>query len=367
MIEPKKNIKNLFRTPPDFIKRVGKIERLDRNERTTPFPGQHLENILNNISPEEVVAYPELEMLYRKLSAWLKIGRDQILLTSGSDTGVRAVYEVYVDEADEVITFPPTYGMYPVYCEMFGGVKKEVLYNEDFSLPLERILDAINERTKLITIANPNHTGTAIAESELARILKVARDKNALVLIDEAYHHFYEGTMLPYIDTFDNLVIVRTFSKAFGIAPLRVGCLISNKDIIAQLYKVKLTHEITSISAKFVEYLLDHQEIMEEHVRDVKEGIKFLSKEFTLLGITTLPTCTNFMFVKLPEEIDGNMMVGLLKEKGFYVNGPFSTLPINGLIRITVGPVGQMRRFISVFKKVYKDIKQSEKETVCNE
>lgn len=354
MIEPKKNIKNLFRTSPSFGNRIGRVTRLDRNERTTSFPKEHLENIWKSISAEEFVAYPELEPFYKKLSGWLGVDRNQVLLTSGSDTGIRAVYEVYIEEGDEVLMFPPTYGMYPVYCQMFGGVRREVFYNEDFTLPLKKILSAINNETKLIVIANPNHTGTSIPELDLIEILRVARDKEALVLIDEAYHHFYEKTMLPYINDYDNLIIIRTFSKAFGIAPLRIGYAISNKDIIAQLYRVKLTHEITGISAKFGEYLLDHPEIMDNYVNEVKKGIEYLGREFIQLGIVTPRTCTNFMFAKLPEGIDTVRVIELLKKENFYISGPFSITPVKGFVRITVGPVEQMRGFMSVFKQVYR-------------
>src|SRR3972149_759306 len=121
MIEPKKNIKNLFRSPSAFESRIGKIMRCDRNERTTPFPKEHLKRILDSICPEDVVAYPELEPFYMKLSDWLKVEREQVLLTSGSDTGIRAVFEVYVEEGDEIVVLSPTYGMYAVYCDMFGG------------------------------------------------------------------------------------------------------------------------------------------------------------------------------------------------------------------------------------------------------
>jgi len=360
MVEAKKYIKGLFRTLPESAKRAGKIVRLDRNEHTTPFPERHLRNILDNITPDEIAAYPELEPFYGKLSKWLKVNRDQLLITSGSDTGIKAIYEVYVEEDDEVVVFPPTYEMYAVYCAMFGGIKKEVLYNEDFSLPVEKVLNAINHKTKLVAIANPNHTGTPFKESELIEIIKAARDNDAMVLIDEAYYHFYEYTMLPYINKFDNLIIARTFSKAFGIAALRVGYLVSNKDTIAQLYKDKLTHEITIVSAKFGEYLLDHLEIMEDYIREVKKGIEYLSKEFRQLGISTPKTYANFLYAKLPEGIDAERMVKLLKEKNFYIRGPFSMPPLKGFIRITVGPVEQMRDFISVFKQIHERIQNKE-------
>lgn len=353
MIEPKENIKKILRTPSDCMDRVGSVVRLDKNERTTPFLKKHFKEMLNSISAEEITAYPELEPFYTKLAKWLKVSRDQVLVTCGSDTGIRAVYEVYVDKGDEVLIFPPTYAMYSVYCDMFGGVKREVFYRDDLSLSMDEALSVINQKIKLIVIANPNHTGTPLPPEDILRILKVAKENESLVLVDEAYYHFYKLTALPYIEEFQNLIVVRTFSKAFGIAGLRIGYLVSNKDIISQLYKVKLTHEITSVSAKMGEYLISHLEIMEDYVSDVNKGKEYLSEEFAKLGITSPKSHTNFLFAKLPRQVNAEFMVKLLRERRFSISGPFSTVPLKGFIRITVGPVKQMQDFMSVFKSVY--------------
>ncbi|MCX5715305.1 MAG: histidinol-phosphate transaminase [Candidatus Omnitrophica bacterium] len=360
MIEPKPCIKKLFRIPPSSLGRAGKIFRLDRNEHTTPFPASHMKRIWKNMDPDEIVAYPELEPFYKKLSKWLGVDRQEVLISSGSDTAIKAVFEVYVEEGDEVVMFPPTYEMYAVYCGMFGAAKKEVFYNADFTLPLKRVIEAINSKTKLIIIANPNHPGTCFEESQLLEVLKTARNNHALVLIDEAYYHFCNLTMLPHIYKFDNLVIVRTFSKAFGIASLRVGYTVSNKSVITDLYKVKLTHEITAISAKFGEYLLDNPGIMTNYVADVKRGIKYLSSEFKKMGFYVPDTSANFLYARLPAGIDSKKIIARLKEKNFYIKGPFAVVPINGCIRITAGPVKQMYVFMRAFKTIYEKENQSQ-------
>ena len=339
---------------PSFTGRVGNVNRLDRNEWTTSFPEGHFRQIMDSITPEDISAYPEFEPIYEKLASWLNVERSQLLLTYGADTAIRSVYEVYVNERDQVIFLTPTYAMFAVYCDMFGADKKEISYDDDFSSPSQKIVDAINPNTKLIAIANPNHTGTAIPESELLSIIKAAQENGTLVLVDETYYHFYNGTLLPHINEFDNLIIVRTFSKAFGIAGLRVGYIISDNNIISQLYKVKLTYEITSISAKFLDYLLDHMDIMEEIVGEVNAGKKYLTEEFEGLGIYVPPTCTNFVLAKMPSEINGEDLVISLKINGFAVKGPYSSGVLEGYIRITAGPVEQMQRFMDAFKSVFK-------------
>ena len=342
MIEPKKHIKTLERKEPSSENRIGEVFRFDRNERTTPFPKEHLKKITGIMSADEMVAYPNLEPFYRKLVSWLKVDREEVLLTSGSDTGIKAVYEVFVEEGDDVVMLSPTYGMYHVYCRMFGATPKEIFYNENLFLPVERILNAINQNTKLIAIANPNHTGTVIPEEEITEVVKAGRDANALVLIDEAYYHFYEGTMLPRINEFDNLVITRTFSKAFGVAPLRIGYMVGNKEVISQLFKVKLTHELTSFGAKVGSYLLDNMEILNDYVRDVNEAKDVLYERLPGLNFEVLKSAANFVFFKPPSGIDEKKLLSELEKKRICLNGPFFKPPFSGHLRVTVGNREQM-------------------------
>jgi histidinol-phosphate aminotransferase len=236
---------------------------------------------------------------------------------------------------------------------MFGAVRRDIFYEPDLSLQLDNLLQAINARTKLVTLANPNHTGTVISPDDVVKILEAAREKQALVMVDEAYYHFCDVTMVPYIRQYDNLVIIRTFSKAFGIAPLRVGYALGQKEVIAELYKVKLTHEITSISARFGEYLLDHLEIMEEQVAEVKSGIRFLERECRSLGLKTEETQTNFIFIELPPDVDGKNIVACLKERNICISGPFTKAPFHNHLRVTVGPEDQMRSFLEEFRQVF--------------
>jgi histidinol-phosphate aminotransferase len=342
MVEPKKYLKELTRTPITPEDRIGKVHRLDRNERTTPFPKEHLQNILGSITVDEMVAYPEVEPFYHKLAKWLNIKREELLVASGSDTSIKMVFEVYVQEGDEVVVISPTYGMYVVYCKMFGATAKEVFYNADLSLPVERVIAAISPKTKLVTIANPNHTGTVIAQADLLKVIQAAGKVNALVLIDEAYYHFFPETMIGYVHQFDHLIIIRTFSKGFGIAPLRIGYTVSNPEIIKQLYKVKQTHDITVFSAKAGSYLLDHLEIMTDYVKEVDQAKEVLYKRLPRMGFEVLKSHANFVFFKCPASVDGKKLLADLEKKKIILKGPFNQIPFTGHLRVTVGSVEQM-------------------------
>ncbi len=355
MIEPKALLKKISRVSGHGEARIGRAMRLDRNERTTPLAKDIVEAVWSQISPEEIVAYPELEPLYQKLARFLNVLRQNILLCSGSDTGIKSVFETYVQQGDEVVILTPSYGMFSVYCDMFGATKILMHYDEDFFLPVKRITEKINPKTKLVILANPNHTGTVIQEKDIHSIIEYAAQYNTLVLVDEAYHHFYPETIISYIGQYDNLIVVRSFSKAFGIAALRVGYLISQTQNIQNLDKVRLTHEITSVSAKFAAYLIDHPEIYQAYVKDVEEGKSYIAKECQKIGITVLPSTTNFCFFRLPDFWDAKEMVLSLKKRDVHIKGPFQEVPLNGLIRITLGPEKQMREFMNIFKEILKE------------
>ena len=253
-----------------------------------------------------------------------------------------------------MIFLNPSYGMFAVYSDMFGAKKNLVEYNDDFSLPVERITGKINPKTKLVILADPNHTGTAMPQQDIISVIEKAAAFNVLVLVDEAYHYFYEKTMTGFICRFDNLIVVRSLSKAFGIAPLRVGYLVSQAENIQHLYKVKLTHDITSVSAKFAEYLLDHPQVAKEYVKDVNEGKAYLADEFARMGGYVLPSVTNFVFVRLPQSMDALKLVRGLEERNVWIKGPFKGVPVDGLIRITVGPKEQMAVFIQHVKELVR-------------
>ncbi len=354
MIEPRDILKKISRAATNTEERIGKVMRLDHNERTTALPQAVLDAVWKTITPEEVVAYPALEGVYAKLAASLKVSRDMLLLTYGSDTAIRMIYDTYVNPGEEVVMLNPSYGMFAVYSDMFGAKKVFVEYNADFSLPVERVIEKINANTKLVILANPNHTGTAMSETEIIAVIKAAAKHNALVVVDEAYHYFYEGTMMGHLTAYDNLIIVRTLSKAYGIAPLRVGYLASQACNINNLYKVKLTHDITSVSAKFTEYFIDHPEIAAAHVKDVNEGKAYLTEAFKTIGGHVYPSVANFVFIRLPADLNAAKIVKALEARHVWIKGPFKGVPVDGLIRITVGPRSQMELFMEHFKAVIK-------------
>ena len=238
MTKPKKIISKTWRPDPDISKRSD-FFRFERNERTTLFSEIEFNEMLSTLSPYDFVAYGELEPFYEKICEWLDIRRKNILLTSGSDAGIKAVFETYISEEDEILVSLPNYAMFSVYASMFGAKEVQHVYEKNLTLDVGSLKKKINFNTKLIIISNPGHTGTIVPENEIVTIVEEGKRNNSLVLIDEAYFHFSAETMIDFIDKFDNLIITRTFSKAFGLASLRIGLLMKIQSILTVLQAQK--------------------------------------------------------------------------------------------------------------------------------
>ena len=354
VVEPRKHLKKVHRV---VDRRPSRLEfvRLDRNERTIGFPKTLLDEIFSNIHPDFLSAYPQPEPFYIKLAKWLNINRGNLLLASGSDSAIKDIFETYVESGDEVIMVLPSYDMYPVYCDMYDGIKREINFKSDFELSIENILNAINPKTKLVALINPNQPIIReYTERELIEILEKSQKNNAVVLVDEAYHHFNPHSALPLIEKFDNLLITRTFSKAFGIAGLRLGYIISQPENIVNVMKVKPAFEANAMALKVGEYLIDHDDIMKSYVKDVDEGRKYLVEELKKLSLRVFSGKSNLLLLQLPDNIAADGIVNRLKEKGFLVRGKFNEPPLNTnhFIRITLGPKNQMMDFTKVFKEI---------------
>ena len=341
MITPKELINCITRPAPDKSERSN-IYRFDRNERTTTFSHEEFGEMLSTLAPYDFVAYGELEPFYEKIAEWLNVERGNILLTSGSDAGIKAVFEAFVGTGDEVLNVLPNYAMFSVYSKMFGAREVKQYCEKDLTLDVDRFIAKISDKTKLVIVSNPGHTGTVIGEKDLLRIGEGAARHGSLIIIDEAYHHFCPETMIGYINQLKNLVIVQTFSKAFGLASLRIGLLIGCEEVIGNLYRVKLVHEITGIAAKIGSYMLDNMKIMQNYVNAVNQGKEVLYDKLSRMGFKVLKSETNFVFFEYPEQFDVLSFMSDLQEQKIYIKGPFTEHPFDRHLRITVGDSAQM-------------------------
>jgi histidinol-phosphate aminotransferase len=345
MICPKPHLRDVYRTPLERIDRT-KFLRLDKNEAIDGIPDAVLQEIMSELTPDFVSTYPPVYRLYESLSKYLSIGEDHLLLTAGSDAAIKAAFEVFVEPKDEVVCPDPTYAMYPVYCKLFRAELKTVPYGHDLLLPIERMLTQITPRTKLIILANPNSpTGTVVGREDIIRILRKAGHVGVAVLVDEAYYPFYPKTVIDLIDAFPNLIVTRTFSKAFCLASTRLGFVAAHPETIKYLRKFKPIYEVNAFAVLFGCAMLRHTDLVEGKVRELMRGKKHIEREMRRLGLKTYPTYTNFINIEVGEK-NVQPLVDHMRKAAILIKGGSVHETLRRCIRVTLGPVPQMKTVV---------------------
>lgn len=275
---------------------------LDKNESVDPEFSAFTAGILSEVAPRALHTYPDLASLYNKLSLYLGLNTKQLVLAPGSEGAIRFVFEAFIDPGNRVICTSPTFAMYGVYCRMFGAQAVDLEYEASPDGPIlfpETVIDTISEiRPKLVCLPNPDSpTGTVFSPDALLGIVQAAEQVGSLMLVDEAYHPFYEPTIIRWTEEFQHLIVLRTFSKAWGLAGLRIGYAVACRKLVEILHKVRPMYEVNSIAVQIVDRMLDHSEEMVKSVNRLKAGMDFFVLAMRELGLPTLSTHGNFVHV----------------------------------------------------------------------
>lgn len=328
--------------------RQGKL-RLDFNENTLGCSPRVLDWLRERLTPEALAVYPEYAEARSELAAHFGVRPEQLLLTNGTDEAIQLVVNAYVDAGDEVCLLRPSYAMYRFYAEVAGAELRELDYHPDtLAFPLQELLAALSDRTRAVLVANPNNpTGGGLPRESIVRILEKA--PHAAVLVDEAYYEFSGVTALDLIPTYPNLFVSRTFSKVYGLAALRLGCLFSNADNIRSVGKAQSPYSVNALAALAARAAIRDQEYIQSYVREALSARDLLCREFERLGVPYYPSQANFVLMRA-----GDRAIAIrdhLREAGVLVRDRSYELP--GCVRVTVGTREQVRRFIAALEQIW--------------
>jgi histidinol-phosphate aminotransferase len=350
-VAPRQQVERLVRMA---VPQSGRYEilRLDKNERCTGYPAPVIQAMLRGLSGHHLAAYPEPGLLYEKIAKSHGVGVDQLALTAGSELAIRYLFEAFLEPADEVVLLNPSFAMFEVYALLCGARLAAVDFNRQWRVDPDDIIGRITDRTKIVALANPNNpTGTVLEEDALLAILRRAARHGALVLVDEAYYHFYRRTMLGHLRRFDNLVVTRTFSKAYGAAGVRLGYAVGARDVLACINKIQPIDHLNVFAIKVGEFLLDHPEVIRDYVEKTRAGQHYLMKTLQTLGLHVVGSHANFVLVDLGRQKEA--VIRFLRARHIHVGGtlrlPFSST----FVRVTTGPVSVMKRCADAFKEFF--------------
>lgn len=340
------NIKNTVRVFPRQ-KRYNCL-RYDMNENPEGLPKDFVDSVLKEITPEFLAIYPEPDKFLNKYANFIGAQYENVVATNGSDMAIRYILETFGETGKSVVTVSPSFEMYWVNCNILGLKHKPVAYNDDLTINIENIINAIDLDTRVVVLLNPNNpVGNVYTEEEFRLVLKRTQEVGAILVVDEAYHYFYKNTFIDYALKEPNVIVLRTFSKMFSIAACRLGVAISNPQIIDYIKRGKLTFDVNSIALLFGERLLDHPEVYKELVQIQDEGKTYILANLKENGYECRDCRGNFIFIK-PKH-DALMVVKQLEEQYNVLVHGYSNALLKNYIRVSTGSIKSMEKFLKYF------------------
>ncbi len=346
MLEARAAVQNLHAYRPPLAGRQGL--RLDFNESTIGCSPRVLAR-LHSLDAEALARYPEREPVEGVVADFLGLEAKQVLLTNGVDEAIHLLCSTYLEPGDEAIIVVPTFAMYAIFAQADGANLVQVFARKSFAFPLEDLLTRIGQRTRLIAVANPNNPTGAATDCEI--LLQVARAApQAAVLVDEAYFEFHGETILSHNARPANLFVARTFSKAYGLAGLRIGILAGDAEQMAMVRRLASPYNVNAVALAVLPEALRDQEYVERYVAEVQRSRGVLEQELRALGLHYWPSRGNFVLVRVgPAHAE---FIQALRAHGILVRDRNTDPGCEGCVRLTVGSTEHTRTLITALRDV---------------
>ena len=334
--------------------------RLDFNENTLA-PSPRVFAKLQSLTAEALTIYPERAPMERVVAAHYGLQPDEVLLTNGVDEAIHLLACAFLDEGDEVLLCTPSFFMYDVSCSMMTSKVVRVQADDSFAFPLERFRAAITPQTKLIMIATPNNpTGRPVSRAQVRQICEAA--PQAVVLADEAYFHFHGETSFDDVPAIPNLVVGRTFSKAYGLANLRLGMLAGNARLIRFIRKVASPYNVNGIALAVLPEALADGEYLKWYVAQIKAGRESLYTALDEMGVRYWKSAANFVLMDIGAK--HKELVTAMHGHGVLLRDRSTDPGCDGYVRITIGVEEQVTRGIAALRQSLMDIGWTPAESV---
>jgi len=347
-VKPRPAVLAMAPYSPPTAGRAGKL-RLDFNENTVGCSPRVIAAIRECVTADGLSVYPEYGDAKEAIAGYFRVRPDQFVFTNGTDEAIQVFINTYVDDGQQVLVLTPTYAMYRFYAEVAGAKIKTVAYPPPgMEFPLQEVLDAITPETRAVLLANPNNpTGTGVSLLGIERILHRAR--KAAVLVDEAYYEFSGVTALGEIERVTNLFVCRTFSKVFGMAAMRLGCLFSHPANIAYLHKAQSPYSVNGMAVLAARAAVEDTDYIQGYVAEVLAARELLCVGLEKLAIPYVPSSANFVLAQL-----GKRAIAVrdrLRAQAILVRDRSYEVP--GAVRFTVGTREQTRRLLGALEEIW--------------
>jgi histidinol-phosphate aminotransferase len=320
--------------------------RLDFNENTAGC-SPAVRRALAKLTPKLLSMYPEYERGIRRLARHFQVAPEETLLTNGGDDALRLFFDAFVDAGATAVICEPTFPMYRYWGEVAGARIEVQRYGPAMEFPLEGVLQALTLRPRVLFVCNPNNpTGTLLERSAIETILKAAT--HTAVVVDEAYAEFSGVTVVPWINRYPQLFVARTFSKAAGLAGLRLGAVIACAESLAILRRATAPFPVNVAALAAAEAAVGDPRTMKLYIKNILRTRQWFEKELHKLNVKTYPSAGNFLLANFGS--GGSEMCAELQKKGVLLRDRAKDIG-PGIIRVSIGTQKEMERLLKLIKR----------------
>ena len=326
--------------------------RLDFNENTLAASPKVIER-LKQTTAEGLTKYPEREGVEKIAAAHFGLQPEQVVLTNGVDEAIHLLCAAFLEEEDEALIQTPTFFMYEVSAGMMTAHVKKVQADTSLEFPYERFLAGMTPRTKLIMVASPNNpTGAVVSREHLLGICAAA--PQAVVMVDEAYFHFFGETVMEDVERVPNLIVARTFSKAYGLANLRIGMLAGNAEVMKYVRKVSSPYNVNGVALDCLPVALADDAYVQWYAEQVHAGRVRMMDGLRELGVDFFPSHANFVLLKIGAK--HAELVTAMRAHGVLLRDRSADPGCDGYVRITIGVDEHVTRGLAALKASLTEI-----------
>jgi len=322
--------------------RRGKI-RLDFNENTYGCSAA-AKKAVARLSAKEIATYPEYAEPTRKIARYFRVSPEEVLLTNGGDDALRVFFDTFVEPGTHILICEPTFPMYRYYAEIAGARVEALQYGPNMEFPLNEVLAALRKKPRLFFLANPNNpTGTTVTATAVRKLLRAAR--HTVVVLDEAYAEFAVETAVPWVRRYAHLFVARTFSKAEGLAGLRLGAVIGQRNSLALVRRAMPPYPVNIAALAASVAAIEERKTVARYVRDVRRLRDWLTKELAQRNVRVFPSSANFLLADFGKP--GRAFFRKLARHNILVRERSKDLG-PGFARITIGTPAELRKLLKI-------------------
>ena len=327
--------------------------RLDRNERNYPFPNKIIKDLKKKISNFSLQAYPsDVKKLKNRIAKYERVNEKYIELAPGSDGALKYIFEIFTFNNSRLTTIYPTYGMIEVYSKIYKYYLNKIKIENHNSFNSKLFF---KKKVDWIYIANPNQPdGKIIDYKKILEIIKIAKKRKITIVIDEAYIEFSkQNSLSKLVKIHENLVVLKTFSKFWGLAGLRIGYIVANPKFIKIYNTLRPIFDISSLSISFSEHLIKNVKIKNDFINKITKSKKYIENECKKRNLDFISSETNFFYIKFPKKLVHKIYKKLVQHK-ILVRPTFKSKikNLNNTIRITLSEKKIMIKFFNILDKL---------------